>query len=99
MGNNLKIFADWRESINHSLERAPRNEHFEIVPLLNWVYAIAGLVAAGFIIYGAVNFLMAQGESAKIKQASQTIAFAVIGLIVVLIATAVTNFIAGGVAV
>jgi hypothetical protein len=98
MENTLKILADWKDSVKHSIERAPHNENFSIVSILNWTYAIAGLVAAGFIVYGAVNYLMAQGESAKIKQASQTIAFAVIGLIVVLIATAVTNFIASGVA-
>ena len=98
MEKTLTILADWKDSVKHSLERAPHNQNVDILVILNWVYAGAGLVAAGFIVYGAVNYLMAQGEPAKIKQASQTIAFAVIGLIVVLIATAVTNFIAGGVA-
>ena len=98
MEKTLKIFADWKDSVQHSLDRAPHNENVDIITILNWVYAIAGLTAAGFIVYGAVNYVLAQGEPAKIKQASQTIAFAVIGLIVVLIATAVTNFIANGVA-
>ena len=96
----LKTFGevDWRESVEHSLDRAPKNTEFDVVALLNWVYAFAGLVAVGFIVYGAISYLTAQGEPGKIKQASQTIAYAIVGLLIVLIATAVTYFISNGVA-
>ncbi|MBP5674907.1 hypothetical protein J6W91_01090 [Candidatus Saccharibacteria bacterium] len=73
----------------------PHNNNIEVVDVLNWVYAFAGLVAVGFIVYGAVNYAMTQGDPGKIKQASQTIAFAVVGLVIVLLAAAITTFIAG----
>ena len=41
---------------------------------------------------------MTQGDPGKIKQAGQTIAYAAIGLAVVLLAAAITNFIAGAAA-
>ena len=43
--------------------------------------------------YGAINYVTTQGDPGKIKQAGQTIAFAVIGLAVVLLAAAITNFV------
>lgn len=64
-----------------------------IATILNWVYAIAGLVAVIFIVMGGFNYVNSQGDPAKAKNAGQTIAFAIIGLIVVLVATAVTNLI------
>ena len=87
----LEIFADIESHLSTAASNMPHNTTIDIVPILNWVYALAGLVAAGFIVYGA----MTQGDPGKIKQASQTIAYAVIGLIVVLLAAAITNFIAG----
>jgi hypothetical protein len=98
MKDIVKIMADWRDSVNSAAENIPHNTGFDIISILNWVYAIAGLVAVGYIVYGAVNYAMTQGDPNKIKQAGQTIAFALIGLVVVLIAAAVTNFVASSAA-
>lgn len=86
----FRFLADWSKAADN----IPKNTDLNIVSVLNWVYAFAGLVAAGFIVYGAVNYAMTQGDPGKIKQAGQTIAFALIGLAVVLLAAAITNFIA-----
>ena len=67
--------------------------------IINWVLAAAGIVAVGVIVYGAIKFLMAQGQPEKIKQAREIIAYAIIGLVVVALAFAIVNFIlsvAGG---
>ncbi|MBQ6486425.1 hypothetical protein IJI76_01695 [Candidatus Saccharibacteria bacterium] len=93
--NVLKIAADMKGSIQDATQNIPKNTDIDITAVLNWVYAFAGLVAAGFIVYGAVNYATAQGDPGKLKQASQTLAFAIIGLIVVLLAAAITNFVAG----
>ena len=71
----------------------PKNTEISVQSILNWVYALAGLVAVGFIVYGAVNYVTTQGDAGRVKQAGQTIAFAVIGLAVVLLAAAITNFV------
>lgn len=93
MDKFLTVLADWRSQVDGAVQNIPQNNHIEIQSILNWVYAFAGLVAVGFIVYGAVNYTMTQGDPGKIKQAGQTIAFAVIGLVVVLIAAAITNFV------
>lgn len=89
------MFADIQSHLSSAADNMPKNTTIDITAILNWVYALAGLVAVGFIVYGAVNYAMTQGDPGKIKQASQTIAFAVIGLVVVLLAAAITNFVAG----
>ena len=61
--------------------------------ILNWVLGMAGIVAVGVIIYGGIKYITAQGQPDKTKQASQIIAYALIGLIVVALALAITNFV------
>lgn len=91
----MQFLADMKSSLSGAASNMPHNNNIEVVDVLNWVYAFAGLVAVGFIVYGAVNYAMTQGDPGKIKQASQTIAFAVVGLVIVLLAAAITTFIAG----
>jgi hypothetical protein len=54
---------------------------------------VAGLVAVGYIIWGGVQFITAQGDPGATKKARQTIINAIIGLIIALIATGVVKFI------
>ena len=85
--NNIK------KSLKGATGNIPKNTDISVQAILNWVYAFAGLVAVGFIVYGAINYVTTQGDPGKIKQAGQTIALAVIGLAVVLLAAAITNFV------
>ncbi len=50
-------------------------------------------MAVIYIIYSATAYLTSQGDPGKIKQASQSIAFAVVGLLIVILAAAITNFV------
>ncbi len=54
---------------------------------------IAGLVAVGYIVYGGVQFVTAQGEADKTKKARQTIINALIGLVIALISIGLVSFI------
>lgn len=83
------------DGLNNAADNIPKNTDLNIISVFNWIYALMGLVAVGFIVFGAVNYAMTQGDPGKIKQAGQTIAYAAIGLAVVLLAAAITNFIAG----
>lgn len=95
MEDVLKVIAkvDFKGKLQGAVDNMPKNTEISVQSILNWVYALAGLVAVGFIVYGAVNYVTTQGDSGKIKQAGQTIAFAVIGLAVVLLVAAITNFV------
>ena len=81
------------DSLNEGLNRLPNKEgNFTPTTILNYIYALIGLVAVFYIVLAAVNFAMAQGDVGKVIKAKNMIVFAVIGLIIVVLAAAVTNF-------
>lgn len=61
--------------------------------ILGWAYAMAGLVAVVFIIKSGIDYTMSRGEPGKIQTATRSIIFSVIGLIVVVLAAVITNFV------
>ncbi len=68
-------------------------ENFTQVQVQNaftWAYTVAGLVAVAFIIFGGIKYVTSQGDPGKARSATQTIVYAVVGLIVVLMAAAIT---------
>ena len=81
------------DSLNEGLNRLPNKEgNFTLTTILNYIYALIGLVAVFYIVLAAVNFVTAHGDVGKVTKAKNTIVFAVIGLIIVVLAAAVTNF-------
>lgn len=66
-----------------------------LLGVFNWAYVVAGIVAVIFIIKGAVDYLLSQGDPGKVRKATQAIIYAVVGLVVVLLAAAITNFVVG----
>lgn len=61
--------------------------------LLDIAMRLAGAVAAGFVIYGGIQYVTSQGEPDKTKDAQQTIINALIGLAIALVAAAFVSFI------
>lgn len=55
---------------------------------------LGGFIAAFYILYGGFQFIMAQGSPDKITSARQTLLNAVIGLIIVMVASQAIGFIA-----
>ncbi|MBR5621450.1 hypothetical protein IKW75_03170 [Candidatus Saccharibacteria bacterium] len=98
MKNILAIIANAQSDINDKINDLPNSGGVSASTLTNilfWVYGLAGLTAVAVIVYGGIKYVMSQGEPAKMKQASQILAYAVIGLIVVLLAGAITAFATG----
>ena len=60
-----------------------------------WAYSAAGIIAVVFIIKGAIDYLMSQGNPERTRTATRSILFAVVGLVVVLLAAAITAFVMG----
>lgn len=54
---------------------------------------IAGLVSVVFVIFGGIKLTISEGEPEKFKQAKETVFNALIGLVIVLSATAAVNFV------
>lgn len=65
--------------------------------ILNAVYYAAGIVAVGMIVFSGYKYVLSSGNPDKIKKAKDTLLYAVIGIIVVLIAFVITNFVISGV--
>jgi Type IV secretion system pilin len=62
---------------------------------LNLAYFIAGVVAVIVIIVGGITFATSSGDSAKVTKGKNMVLYSVIGLVVVLAAFAITNFVVG----
>ena len=92
-----KLMRNIQSHITNAADNMPRFTGLNVQNILNSIYAFAGLIAVGFIVYGAINYVNAQGDPSKIRSGGQTIAFALIGLVVVILAAAITNFVAGAV--
>lgn len=61
--------------------------------VFNWAYSMAGLVAAIFIIKGGIDYTMSRGDPSRTQKATRSLIFAAVGLVVVILAAAITNFI------
>lgn len=64
-----------------------------VINILNVVIGLLGVVAVIFIIIGGINYMTSSGDSAKVKKARDTILYAVIGLIVSILAGVIVNFV------
>ena len=82
--------------------REIRPNEIDIVPFV-WMiianvlydlFSVAGYLAVGFLIYGGYLFVLAQGESGNIEKGRKTLKNAIIGLIIVLIASSIVAMIA-----
>ncbi len=61
--------------------------------LLEYAYMIAGIVAVIFIIKGGFEYLTSQGDPGKTRKATQSIIYAVVGLVIVILAAVITSFV------
>jgi hypothetical protein len=52
-----------------------------------------GILCVIFIIWGGINYTISRGDSKKIEQAKNTILYAVIGLVIAMVAYAVVNLV------
>lgn len=70
----------------------------QITNIVNTLIFVAGIIAVIFIIIGGVRYITSQGDEKGIESAKNTILYAVIGLVVVVLAFAIVNFVLAGVA-
>lgn len=63
--------------------------------VINVVISIVGILAVGMLIYGGAKYVISAGRPDKMTQAKNIIAYSVVGLVVVLLAFAIVNFVIG----
>jgi hypothetical protein len=81
-GKNCAKTADQQASLGDVIET-----------ITNVLLFIIGAVAVIMIIIGGIKYVISNGDSAQITSAKNTILYAVIGIIVALLAYAIVNFI------
>ena len=64
-----------------------------VINIINWVLGLLGIIAVIMILYGGFMWLTAGGNEDKVGSAKKIISAAVIGLIIVLLAWAIVNFV------
>lgn len=69
----------------------------QIQEVLNWAYVVAGIIAVVFIIKNGVNYMLSHGDPGKTRTATQGLIYAAVGLVVVVLAAVITNFVIGSV--
>ncbi len=68
-----------------------------VINILNVIIGALGIVAVVVIILGGVTYMTSSGDAGKVKKAKDTILYGVIGLIVVILAAAIVNFVVANV--
>ncbi len=63
--------------------------------ILNTAYFFAGVVAVFVIMYAGMRYILARGKEENITKAKNTILYAISGLIVIILAAVITNFVLG----
>ena len=64
-----------------------------ITNIVNILLFLAGAVAVIVLIIGGIRYVISSGDSGQVQSAKNTILYAVVGLVVVIMAYAIVNFV------
>lgn len=64
-----------------------------LTQVTNILAAVAGIVGLILIIWAGIKYITANGDSAQISQAKKTIIYALVGMVVALVARPLINFV------
>ena len=66
-----------------------------VTGVLNTVYFATGIIAVIVVIISAIFYTISQGDPAKTKRAKDGILYSVVGIVIILSAFVITNFVLG----
>lgn len=72
---------------------AQDNAQSTVVKIINTILLVLGIVAVIMIIVGGFRYVLSGGDASNVTAAKNTIMYAVIGLIVAVLAYAIVNFV------
>ena len=92
----LQYFADVTTKLKASEVNIPAaNANDVLVGVLNAVYFAAGAIAVFYIVLAGFTFVTSVYDPAKVTQAKNSLLYSVIGLVVIIIAFYITQFVIG----
>lgn len=65
--------------------------------IINTLFIVIGIIAVIIIIIGGLRYVLSAGDQNAVNNAKNTILYAVIGLIIAILAYAIVNFVVGAV--
>lgn len=77
---------------------AATNLDAQIASIINILIGVIGVAAVIMLIIGGFRYVFSQGDEKSTKGAKDTILYAIIGIVVALLAFAIVNFVLGGLA-
>jgi hypothetical protein len=96
MKNMVMYFGEVVKNINPNDVGVPVVTADNLIPgILNTVYWLGGVIAIIVIVIAGIFYAISQGEAAKIKRAKEAIIYSVVGLVVIMVAFIITNFVIG----
>lgn len=85
------LFATMQDAVNQLPKVSAGDDTVQI--MLNVVFGIMGAIAVLVIVLAGFRYIISHGDSRLIEQSKNQILYAVVGLVVIIFATAITNFI------
>ncbi len=86
-----RISGSLGSSSSNSIIEAAQN--YEILDIINrglaYAIIIAGFLSVVFIFVGGISFILSGGQEEKIKSAVSTIRYAIVGLVITILATVI----------
>ncbi|MDR2336834.1 MAG: pilin [Candidatus Nomurabacteria bacterium] len=61
--------------------------------ITNTILVIVGIISVFMLIFGGLRYILSGGDSKKVVDAKNTIMYAIIGLIIVMLSYAIVNFV------
>lgn len=83
-GSQNAVCAATKESVNEPVQA-----------VISTLLMAIGIISVIMIIIGGIRYTLSNGDASQIKSAKDTILYAVIGLVVALLAYAIVNFVVG----
>jgi hypothetical protein len=76
----------------NSLPQVPAGDA-QIQLVVNFIFGLAGALSLLFIVIGGMRYIISQGDPNAVGQAKNTIIYALVGLIVTVIAYSIVRFV------
>ena len=82
------------DNLNQALNNLPRaNTEVTQNNIINYILYVAGILAVVMIIVSVLKMTMSAGDAGAVQKAKNTLIYSVIGLIIVILAYAIVNFV------
>ena len=100
-GKAMSVYAEEKSAVEQGAEAARATgmpsdligDNGVFGRITNVILLIVGIVSVVMLIYGGLRYILSGGDSKKVTDAKNTILYAIIGLIISLLAYAIVNFV------